>query len=157
MTLPKVCLLDRDGSINFAASDPTSPLYYVTELDRLVIKPNVATALAIIRAHGVPTALVTKQRCVGKGLVSREIVDLINKRLQRILSHDFDEIFIETEVENKRALYERALAKDLRINPQDIHLFDDNVDERTIAARMGITTWDGSDLLASVSRAFGVR
>jgi hypothetical protein len=157
MSIPRLCLIDRDATINLASSDPTSPLYYITELDHLVIKPNVVTALAIIRAHGVPTILVTKQRCIDKGLISRERVDLIHARLQRILGHVFDEIRIEVQAENKRSLYDNVLNQHSRVAPQDVHLFDDSADERIIAARMGITAWDGADLYSAVTKAFGVR
>lgn len=157
MRLPKAIILDRDGVINVSSSTDTSPLYYVTELDHIIIKPGVKEALAIIRAHGVPTALATKQRCIGKGLASRERVDLVNTRIQRLIDHEFDLIFIEPEAEDKHDSFKRAWSVWHRVDPKDIHLFDDNEDERTIAARLGFTVHDGSDLYGAVCRAFGVR
>lgn len=156
MTLPDIVVIDRDATIICASSNPASPLYHVTELDHIVVKPGAKEALRIIRAHSVPTILATKQRCISKGLVSRERVDLIHARLQRELDHTFFRILIEKEAENKRALYQQILDQS-GVNPARVWMFDDSEGERTIAARMGITVFDGSDLFAAVCRAFQVR
>jgi PAS domain-containing protein len=100
--------------------------------------------------------MATKQRCISKGLVSRERVDLVNRRVERLLGISFEEILVEETHENKIDLYRRILAR-WSMNPQYMHLFDDNRDERTIASRMGITTWDGANLFESLSKAFSLR
>jgi histidinol phosphatase-like enzyme len=156
MMLPELVITDRDGVLNLGSPNPASPLYYVTDLDHLVIKPGAKEALRAIRAHGIPTVLATKQRCISKGLVSRERVDLIHARLQRELDFTFFRILIEESAENKRALYERVLDQS-GINPAKVWLFDDSEGERTIAARMGITTFDGTNLWEAVCRAFELR
>ncbi len=157
MSLPKVIILDRDGTLCVSSSDPASPFYYVTELDNVILKPGVVEACRVIALHGVHVTLATKQRGLSKGLVSKETVDLINARVARLCGLDFDRVLVEPELENKKRLYEAVLAKNPSIVPQDIHLFDDNEDERIIAARMGITTHDASDLWAAVCRAFKLR
>lgn len=157
MTLPKLILLDRDATLNYSSSSPDSPIYYITELDHLIIKPGVKEALQLIHLHRVPTVLVTKQRCIDKGIASRERVDLINARIQRLLSHDFDEIRIEAQAETKKALYDNVLNQYSWLRPQEIHLFDDSEDERTIAARMGFTAHDGTNLLEAVMKVFSIR
>lgn len=157
--LPLVCLIDRDGVLNVSSSNPESPLYYVTELDHIIIKPGAREALAIIRAHRVLTYLVTKQRCISKGLASRERVDLINNRVQRLLGHDFDGVYVEPEAETKRALYEQILKETFvrHVGAASAHLFDDSEAERTEATRLGFTVHDGTDLYGAVCRVFGAR
>ena len=154
---PQVVVVDRDSTLNFSSSDESSPLYYITDLGQLILRPNVREAMAVVRAHGIPTVLATKQRCISKGLVSPEVVKLINVRLERLLDHTFDKILIETEAEDKWGLFQRIKQTYLGVNPAAIHLFDDSAKERQAGARAGFTVWDGGDLLASVCRAFNLR
>jgi histidinol phosphatase-like enzyme len=156
MSLPKLVIFDKDGTLSVSSSDPSSPLYYITELDHVILKPGAKEACQVVAAHGVPMVMATKQRCIGKGLVSRERVDLVNRRVERLLGISFEEILVEETHENKINLYHRILAR-WSTNPQSMHLFDDNKDERIIASRMGITTWDGANLFESVSKAFSLR
>lgn len=157
MTLPKTLLLDRDGCICANSSDPLSPLYYLLRPEHLVLKPGVQTALDLIRVHAIPTILVTKQRCIGKGLVTRAEVDIIHARLQRMTGFTFDQILVEPEAENKAALFRNVLFNRPDLNPQDIVLFDDSCGERTVAQRLGITAVDGSDLHAAVCGVLAIR
>lgn len=156
MSIPKVVILDRDGVLTFGSSDPASPFYYLLDLDHVILKPGVVDACRIIAAHKVPVIMTTKQRCVSKGLVSRDMVNIINARVARLVDLPMD-ILVEEEAENKRSLYESILRHHYKVNPQDMHLFDDSEGERTIAARMGITVWDGANLLESVMKAFKVK
>lgn len=156
MSLPKVILVDRDATLVCASSDESSPLYYILSPQHLILRPGAREALAIIRAHGIPTYLVTKQRCISKGLISRTMVDVFNARLERMLDFTFDGVLVEEAADNKRALYEEMLVK-YRGNPQDVALFDDSPDERTVAQRLGITTYDGSRLYDEVCKVFKVR
>ena len=157
MSIPKAVIIDRDGTIIHSSANPTSPLYYVTELDNIILKPGAKEALQIIRIHKVPIILATKQRCIGKKIVSREQVDLINRRVERLLDISFNHVLIEENSETKISLYRTILDLYRHINPQAMSFFDDNEDERTIAERLGFTTWDGTTLLESVMRAFKVK
>lgn len=158
MTVPYPVLLDRDGVINYASHDESSPLYYITRVDDLIIKPGVREAVALLRAHNIPLALATKQRCVSKGLVSREQVDIINQRVNRLLNANFVRIYVEEVAEDKRALYKEALAD------RGFHggwnggmvLFDDSPREIKVAQDLGIAAYDGSDLLASVKQVLHI-
>ncbi len=157
MKLPKAILLDRDGVINVSSSDDASKFYYILDFNHFIIKPNVKEALDIIRALEIPTALVTKQRCIGKGLISRERVAILNSRIERLTDFEFHQIYVEENEENKSLLYKKVLIDLPHINPQDIWLFDDSENERTIAARMGFTTFDGTNLYEAISKAFKLK
>lgn len=157
MRLPKAILLDRDGVINISSSDDTSKFYYILDFNHFILKPNVKEALDIIRALEIPTALVTKQRCIGKGLISKERVAMLNCRIERLTDFDFHQIYVEENNETKTELCKKILIDCPNINPQDIWLFDDSEVERTIAARMGFTTFDGTNLYEAVLKAFELK
>lgn len=154
---PKALLLDRDAVINVSSSNPDSPFYYILESSHFIIKPNVHEALEIIKGMEIPTALVTKQRCIGKGLISRERVAILNTRMERLTDFDFEQIYIEENNDTKSDLFKKVLVDLPHINPQDIWLFDDSEIERTIAARMGFTVFDGTNLYESVCKAFQLK
>lgn len=155
--IPKVVLIDRDATLVCASSDPKSPLYYILTPQHLILKPGVKEAVAILAVHGVPVILCTKQRCISKGLITVEEMAIIHSRLERLIDLPFDHILIEPEHDNKLDLYRKVLKMYPLVNPQDIALFDDSPDERMMAARLGITTYDGADLYGSVCKAFNIR
>lgn len=149
MTLPKLVILDRDNCLCFASSNPESPLYYITQLEQLVIKPGVREALKLIEAHKIPMVLATKQRCIGKGIVSAHMVGVINERLRRTLDVHFEGVYTEENAEDKSALYPIIL-KDRGVSARDVVLFDDSAREVKIAQGLGIAAYDGADLLGAV-------
>lgn len=149
MPLPKTIILDRDGVCNYASSNPDSPLYYVRRVEELVIKVGVKEAVGLLRAHNIPLVLATKQKCISKGLVSRQQVDLINARLDRLLDAQFQAIYVEESAEDKSSLY-RQILKEGGLRPDEAVLFDDSPREVKVAQTLGITAYDGSDLLTAV-------
>lgn len=153
MTLPKLCLLDRDSTLCFASKDPSSPLYYITRPDHLILKPGVREAIQLIRALNIPMILVTKQRCVGKGLVTESQVKAIHDHLESLLGVEFEGICVEGSAPDKGALY-HAILNNYPVCSEEVVLFDDSIDEREIATRMGIHARDGTDLLGAVTKAF---
>ena len=155
MTLPKLVILDRDGVLNFASSNPESPLYYVTKLEHVVIKPGVDEAIRLIEAHGIPIALVTKQRCISKGLVTREQVNLVNARVARLLELPFTAVFIEEKEEDKRKILETLISK-APVKPSDMVMFDDSPREVKIAQTLGIAAYDGTYLLEAVKQVLHI-
>ena len=75
---PRAVLFDRDGTLVVDVpynGDPAlvSPV------------PAAAAALARLRAAGVPTAVVTNQAGIGRGLLTRGQVDAVNARLVELL------------------------------------------------------------------------
>lgn len=151
MTLPKLIILDRDSTLNYSSSNPDSPLYYITRVENLVIKPGVAEAIALLRAHNLPLVMATKQRCIGKKLVSREQVDIINVRVNRVLNANFLKVYVEENAEDKVDLYDQIVANCKgSIRPEHMVLFDDSPSEVKVAQSLGIQAYDGSDLLSAV-------
>jgi D-glycero-D-manno-heptose 1,7-bisphosphate phosphatase len=69
--------LDRDGVI--IENIP----YYVRSWDDVLIYPQALQALATLSKHPYKIIIVTNQSAVGRGLVTLETVDAINKRLIR--------------------------------------------------------------------------
>lgn len=153
MTLPKLCVFDRDGTINLSSKDESSPFYYILDHEHLIIKPGVRQALQIIRALQIPSILATKQRCISKGLIGRERVATMNCRIERLCDFDFQQIYVEEAEQTKSNIYKKILNENPRINVDEIWLFDDSETERAIAARLGFTVFDGSNLYDAVTKA----
>lgn len=162
MTLPKLIILDRDGTLNYASSNSESPLYYVTKLEHVVIKPGVQEAIDLIKAHGIAIIVATRQRCISKGLAAREQVNLINARVIRLLDIDNAGVFVEERENDKGRLlkeiidyYGKAYTGRV-VKPGDMVLFDDSPREIKVAQELGIAAYDGSDLLASVKQVLHI-
>lgn len=75
-TKTKVVLLDRDGVINKERPD------YVKSVDELEIFADSFKAFKLLKEAGYTVLIITNQAGVGKGLISVETLDLINKELQ---------------------------------------------------------------------------
>lgn len=155
--IPKLCIFDRDSTICVSSKDESSPFYYILDHEHLIVKPNVKEAFKIIKTLQIPSVLATKQRCVSKGLIGRERLATMNCRLERLCEFEFNQIYIEEMEETKLNLYRKILLDNSRIDPQNIWLFDDSEDERTIAARLGISVFDGANLYDAVIKAFKLR
>lgn len=158
MTLPKLILLDRDSTLNFSSSNPESPLYYITKLEQLIIKPGAREAAQLIQASGIRMVLATRQRCISKGLVSRETVDLINARLERMLGVSFHQMYVEPAAENKTSIL-KEIVRDyqLDVSPTQMAFFDDSPREINVAQALGITAIDGTDLLGAVKTLLQIK
>lgn len=74
----KVVFLDRDGVISEAPSYNTGP-------EALVLIPGAARAILALRQAGYAVVVNTSQSCVGKGYVSREVVDMVHERMCQLL------------------------------------------------------------------------
>ena len=69
-------LLDRDGTLNVRVDGG-----YVTRPDELVMLPGAAAAVARLSAAGCLTVLVTNQRGVARGIMTRDDVAAVHARL----------------------------------------------------------------------------
>lgn len=150
MNLPKLCIIDRDGTINYASRDPSSPIYYILSPDALVLKPGVLEAVKLLQIHSIPIVLATKQRCVSKGLLTRDELFNINERLEQMLNVQFQAVYAEEVEDTKAGLYREILAR-FEVSPTDTVLFDDSATERGEASKLGISAHDGKNLLESVT------
>jgi histidinol-phosphate phosphatase family protein len=75
---PEAVLFDRDGTLLVDVPYNGDPAHV-----RPV--PAAAAALARLRAAGLPTAVISNQSGVGRGLVTREQVDAVNRRVEDLL------------------------------------------------------------------------
>jgi D-glycero-D-manno-heptose 1,7-bisphosphate phosphatase len=75
---PKAVLLDRDGTL-------LVDVPYNGDPERVQPMPGAAEALDRLRAAGVPTALVTNQSGIARGLLDRDQVDAVNARMEELL------------------------------------------------------------------------
>lgn len=146
-------LIDRDNTINVSSSDPTSPLFHILGAESLILKPGVKEAFAILKAYGIPSILVTRQRCLVKELITRPDLDAIHQDLQSRLSYRFLEVLVEPSAFTKMILYDDVVA---RHPGPALTLFDDSEDERQIAALRGIKTFDGTNLYQAICAALNL-
>ena len=75
---PAAVLLDRDGTL-------VEDVPYNGDPERVTVMPGARLALARLRAAGVPTAVVSNQSGMGRGLVTREQVEAVNRRVEELL------------------------------------------------------------------------
>jgi histidinol-phosphate phosphatase family protein len=71
-------LLDRDGTL-------VHDVPYNGDPERVVPVPGARAALDRLRAAGVPTAVISNQSGVSRGLLSREAVEAVNRRVEELL------------------------------------------------------------------------
>lgn len=83
-SLPRLVLLDRDGTINRLVRHD-----YVRRPSQLRLLPGAGAAIARLNAAGVRVAVVTNQRGVARGLMSSADLDRVTSRLDELLAaHD---------------------------------------------------------------------
>ncbi len=75
---PDAVLLDRDGTL-------VVDVPYNGDPERVEPMPGAKQALDRLRAAGVPTAVVSNQSAIGRGLATREDVDAVNRRVEELL------------------------------------------------------------------------
>lgn len=78
----RAIFLDRDGVINRAASEGE----YVTRWEEMCILPGVAEAIRLLNTCGFTVIVVTNQRCVAKGLITVEDLELLHEKMCRKLA-----------------------------------------------------------------------
>jgi D-glycero-D-manno-heptose 1,7-bisphosphate phosphatase len=78
-----ILFLDRDGVLNEKAPEGA----YITSVGQLRLLPGVGAALAEVRRTlpHVPVVVVTNQRGIARGMVTREVVDEIDERLRELV------------------------------------------------------------------------
>jgi len=150
MNLPRLAILDRDGVLNYASRAPSSPIYYILSQDALVLKPGVLEAVKLLAIHSIPMVLATKQKCVSKKLLTRDELFNINEALETKLGIQFQAVYTEEVEDTKAGLYREILAR-FEVSPTDTVLFDDSATERGEASKLGISAYDGENLLESVT------
>jgi histidinol-phosphate phosphatase family protein len=77
-TAPAAVLLDRDGTL-------VADVPYNGDPGRVVAMPGAREAVERLRGAGVPTAVVSNQSGVGRGLLRVEQVEAVNRRVEELL------------------------------------------------------------------------
>ncbi|MEW2625855.1 HAD-IIIA family hydrolase [Streptomyces sp. NPDC048106] len=78
MTTVSAVLFDRDGTL-------VADVPYNGDPDRVRPLPGAAEAVALVRRAGLPTAVVSNQSGIGRGLLTVEDVDRVDKRADELL------------------------------------------------------------------------
>lgn len=73
--------LDRDGTINPDTS-------YIDHIDRFLLFPGAAKAIAQLNQKGIPVILVTNQSGVARGFFPESFVEFLHLHLQRLLAKE---------------------------------------------------------------------
>jgi D-glycero-D-manno-heptose 1,7-bisphosphate phosphatase len=80
----KAAFLDRDGVINRKALNGC----YVTRWEEMQFLPGVAAAIALLNHAGFRVIVVTNQRCVAKGLITKHDLEAMHRRMCDALAAD---------------------------------------------------------------------
>jgi histidinol-phosphate phosphatase family protein len=75
--MKRAVFLDRDGVINRVASEGK----YIIRWDEMYLLPGVAEAICLLNASGFLVIVVTNQRCVAKGLITVEDLELLHQKM----------------------------------------------------------------------------
>ena len=76
--IPDAVLLDRDGTL-------VIDVPYNGDPDAVEPMPGAAEALERLRAAGIETAVVSNQSGIGRGMLNRDSVDAVNRRIEQLL------------------------------------------------------------------------
>ena len=80
MQKKRAVFLDRDGVINRQPPDHQ----YVKSAEEFAILPESLAAISFIRTRGYLVIVITNQRGIARGLMTRESVEQIHKKLENI-------------------------------------------------------------------------
>lgn len=139
----KCLILDRDNTLIHGSRDAESPFYYILKPSDIVIKPTVREAMSVLdvlQRSGLKVYMATKQRCISKGLITRQKVDDINRELERKLNFVFDGIYVEEEAADKRLLF-ASILRDSKVKPSAAFVIDDSPSEIDAARSVNIHSY----------------
>jgi len=71
-------LFDRDGTL-------ITDVPYNGDPDRVVLAPGARAAVQLVKSADIPTAVVSNQSGVARGLLTREQIDAVNARVNQLL------------------------------------------------------------------------
>lgn len=153
----KLIFWDRDGVINIGrppvADDATAEekkKMYVLSKDEFELVPGIKETLKQLKEANphLYNVLITKQRCVERGLITVEELEEIHQQMQELLEFKFNDIEVQThkiEGQSKDALMIAAMQK-FDLNPEDCAMIGDRASdmELGLAAKIPIrilVTW----------------
>ena len=85
---------DRDGVVNRSPGEG-----YVLSPEDFVLNPGIPEALSLLRDNGILAVVVTSQKCVRKGLITRDDLARIHGKMTSLLSESgnrFDAVYAHT-------------------------------------------------------------
>lgn len=80
--MQKAVFLDRDGVVNRKAPEGE----YVTCWEQMDFLPGVANAIELLNRAGFHVIVISNQRCVAKGLITRTGVERLHDRMRHALA-----------------------------------------------------------------------
>ncbi len=75
---PEAVLFDRDGTL-------VADVPYNGDADRVALMPGAEEAVQRLRSAGIPTAVVSNQSGVARGLLTMDQVQAVNRRVEDLL------------------------------------------------------------------------
>lgn len=140
--VPRLVLLDRDGVLNADRAD------YVKSPAELVMLPGAAAAVARLNAAGMRVALCTNQSAVGRGIITREMLERIHLHLRDMLARDgamLDAIFACIDPPGPVSSHRKPAPgmlldalRQFRIAPEDAVMIGDSLRDLQAGRRAGV-------------------
>lgn len=127
--MTRAVFLDRDGVLNQVTVRDGKP-YSPDSLADLVIVPDAADALALLRRRGFRLIMVTNQPNIARGLISREEVARMHDYLGSQLAIDAVEVCEHDDADNcdcrkpKPGMLLRAAVRDRIVLPESFLIGD---------------------------------
>ncbi len=94
--------LDRDGVLN-----PHIPGGYLLRVEDVVVMPGVALAVRRLNDAGLRVIVISNQQGVGKGLMTRDDLDAIERRIGEVLEREagafLDRCYYSTEMAHENS------------------------------------------------------
>jgi len=135
---------DRDGVVNKHPED-----YYILTEEEFELIPSFIEAMKLLRDHGILSAVVTNQKCVGKGLLSEETLEAIHRKMRDELAKQdcyFIDVIAATDLEDDAPMRKPnpgmliALAEKHNINLADAWMIGDQERDVIAGKRVGCKT-----------------
>lgn len=78
----RAVFLDRDGVIN----DRASLGEYITRWEEMKFLPSIADAIRLLKQNGFLVIVATNQRCVARGLIATEDLEVLHRKMCKELA-----------------------------------------------------------------------
>lgn len=143
-----VVFLDRDGTV-------TREKGVINHPNRLELEPTAGQAIANLNQQGIPAIILTNQAGVGRGIISKSVLDETHQRLKRLLAEEqayVDGIYVCPHVPPERGVGaetcqcrkpQSGLAiqalKELHLEPEHIYVIGDRSVDIELAQSLNAT------------------
>ncbi len=155
--MPKTVFLDRDGIINRCAASHQ----YIGKWEDFIILPGVEDAIKRLKVAGYQIIVVSNQRGIARGMISRGQVDGLHKRLQTYLKHmgaGLDGIYVcphndgECQCRKPAIGLFRQAEQDFEIDKEHSWMVGDSVTDVEAGENYGVRTILTSSLPEAVEK-----